>query len=175
MTIRTTVASMPSPRPVLPVVRGCGPSTQHGEEVKVEDPLAHAVDCAPCRERSSPSRASGATISPAGPIARSAVAELRRRKHRDEKPLAVMVADPRAANELCEIGPGEHALLVSLRRPIVLLRRRPGAPVADQVAPGNPFLGVFLPYSPLHHLLLRDIRYSAGDDQRQPVRRADRL
>ena len=138
----------------------CGPRLRvldsTGEEVTVEDPLAHAVAALwsgkivalkgiggyhlACRADSAP-----------------AVAELRRRKHRDEKPLAVMVADPRAANELCEIGPGEHALLVSLRRPIVLLRRRSGAPVADQVAPGNPFLGVFLPYSPLHHLLLRDI------------------
>jgi hydrogenase maturation protein HypF len=138
----------------------CGPRLRvldtTGEEVEVEDPLAHAV-AALRSEKIVALKGIGGYHLACRADSAPAVAELRRRKHRDEKPLAVMVADPRAANELCEIGPREHALLVSLRRPIVLLRRRSGAPVADQVAPGNPFLGVFLPYSPLHHLLLRDI------------------
>ena len=85
------------------------------------------------------------------------MAELRRRKHRDEKPLAVMVRDLAGAGDLCEVTTEEQALLASRRRPIVLLRRRPGAPVADGVAPRNPFLGVMLPYTPLHHLLLHDL------------------
>ena len=55
-----------------------------------------------------------------------AVAELRRRKHRDEKPFAVMVADLAAARDLCEVSPDEESLLLSPRRPIVLLRRKPG-------------------------------------------------
>ena len=59
------------------------------------------------------------------------MAELRRRKHRDEKPLAIMVADVAAARELCEVSPAEEAVLTSPRRPIVLLRRRPGAQIAD--------------------------------------------
>jgi hydrogenase maturation protein HypF len=85
----------------------------------------------------------------------SAVAELRRRKHRDEKPFAIMVADVAAAEALCEVGDVERALLRSPPCPIVLLRRRlPGA-VAEEVAPRNPWLGVMLPYTPLHHLLLR--------------------
>jgi hydrogenase maturation protein HypF len=70
-----------------------------------------------------------------------AVAELRRRKHRDEKPLAVMVRDLRAAVELCEVTEGEAVLLTSPRRPIVLSRRRPGARVAESVAARNPYLG----------------------------------
>jgi hydrogenase maturation protein HypF len=83
------------------------------------------------------------------------VAELRRRKHRDEKPFAVMAADEAAVKALCEVRPAERELLLSPRRPIVLLRKRPGAGVAEEVAPRNPLLGVMLPYTPLHHLLLR--------------------
>jgi hydrogenase maturation protein HypF len=85
------------------------------------------------------------------------VAELRHRKERDEKPFALMVADLAAARRIAEISPDEEAILVASRRPIVLLRRRPGADVANAVAPGNPYLGVMLPYTPLHHLLLRAI------------------
>src|SRR5262249_5506896 len=85
------------------------------------------------------------------------VAELRRRKHRDEKPFALMVRDAAAAEALCELQTDERTLLLSPRRPIVLLRKRPGAPVADTVAPRNPYLGVMLPYTPLHHLLLHAV------------------
>jgi hydrogenase maturation protein HypF len=87
----------------------------------------------------------------------AAVAELRRRKHRDEKPLAVMVADEEEAAALCEIDAAERALLASHRRPIVLLRERLPGIVAREVAPGNPWLGVMLPYTPLHHLLFRAV------------------
>jgi hydrogenase maturation protein HypF len=85
------------------------------------------------------------------------VAELRRRKHRDEKPFALMVKDLAAARQLCEVGPAEEKLLLSPRRPIVLLRRRPGTAVAEEVAPRNPTLGVMLPYTPLHYLLMRAV------------------
>lgn len=86
-----------------------------------------------------------------------AVAELRRRKARDAKPFAIMVADTAAAEALCEISPAERHALTSGGRPIVLLRRRPGAAVADGVAPGMATLGVMLPYTPLHALLLCDV------------------
>ncbi len=82
-----------------------------------------------------------------------AVRELRRRKHRDEKPLAMLVQDVTAAESLCQVEPAERALLLSPARPIVLLRRQAAAGVADEVAPGNPRLGLMLPYTPLHHLL----------------------
>ncbi len=85
----------------------------------------------------------------------AAVAELRRRKRRDERPFALMVRDETAAAELCEVGAAERELLLSSRGPIVLLRRRPAGPVAAAVAPGDPRLGVMLPYTPLHHLLMR--------------------
>lgn len=88
-----------------------------------------------------------------------AVAELRRRKTREEKPFALMVADLAAAEAFCEVAPAERELLCSRRRPIVLLQRRPGcpSPISAAVAPGNPTLGVMLPYTPLHYLLLRAV------------------
>jgi hydrogenase maturation protein HypF len=106
----------------------------------------------------------------------SAVAELRRRKHRDEKPFAIMVADAATAEVICEVDASERALLESPAAPIVLLRKRAPAyepealatgqrsplltlpartAVVDEVAPRNPYLGVMLPYTPLHHLLVR--------------------
>jgi hydrogenase maturation protein HypF len=84
----------------------------------------------------------------------AAVAELRRRKHRDEKPFAVMVRDAAAARALCEVSAREQDLLVSAARPIVMLHKRASCDVADEVAPHNPHLGIMLPYTPLHHLLL---------------------
>jgi hydrogenase maturation protein HypF len=82
-----------------------------------------------------------------------AVAELRRRKQRADKPLAVMVADLALAHALARIDPAEAALLIGPERPIVLLHRRPSTALAEEVAPHNPFLGVLLPYTPLHYLI----------------------
>jgi hydrogenase maturation protein HypF len=87
----------------------------------------------------------------------SAVALLRRRKHRDEKPFAIMVLDISAAEALCQVEAAERRLLLSPRSPIVLLRKREPSPIAYEVAAGNPFLGVMLPYTPLHHLLMRAV------------------
>lgn len=91
-----------------------------------------------------------------------AVQNLRQRKHRDEKPLAIMVASLEAAEAICELDEAQRQLLQSPRRPIVLLRKRRGisqdAPrIAEAVAPGNPYLGVMLPYTPLHTLLMEAV------------------
>jgi hydrogenase maturation protein HypF len=84
-----------------------------------------------------------------------AVAELRRRKRRGDKPFAVMVRDLAAARVLARVGEAEAALLTGPRRPVLLLARAPGGPgLAAAVAPGNPDLGVLLPYTPVHTLLL---------------------
>jgi hydrogenase maturation protein HypF len=85
-----------------------------------------------------------------------AVAELRRRKRRGDKPFAVMVADLEVARRLVRISPEEEQLLDGVRRPIVLLSRGSGHTdgVAAEVAPGSPDLGLLLPYTPLHVLLL---------------------
>jgi hydrogenase maturation protein HypF len=84
----------------------------------------------------------------------AAVLRLRQRKHRDEKPFAVMVAELDAAHAVAEIDPEEEALLSSAERPIVLVRARTGSSLAAAVNPDTPLLGLFLPYTPLHHLLL---------------------
>jgi hydrogenase maturation protein HypF len=90
----------------------------------------------------------------------TAAAALRARKHREDKPFALMAADLEAARGLCEIDQTAALLLTSRRRPIVLLPRLHGGDgtgVAQAVAPGTRQLGVMLPYSPLHHLLLREL------------------
>ncbi|HEY3449173.1 MAG TPA: carbamoyltransferase HypF [Myxococcales bacterium] len=87
--------------------------------------------------------------------ARSAVvAGLRERKHREAKPFAVMFPDLSSLREHAEVTPEEARLLRSPQAPIVLVRLRPDAKLAPEVAPGNPRVGAMLPYSPLHRLLL---------------------
>ncbi len=85
-----------------------------------------------------------------------AVATLRARKHREDKPFALMAPDIEAARSLVDLDDDQLALLTGRVRPIVIARRRPGAAVASSVAPLTGELGVMLPYSPLHHLLLAD-------------------
>ena len=100
----------------------------------------------------------------------AAVCRLRERKARDEKPFAVMSATPTA---LAHIGAAEARLLHSRARPIVLLNRRQGAPIAPSVAPGTGWLGVMLPYTPLHHLLARDfgtaLVMTSGNRSDEPI------
>ena len=91
-----------------------------------------------------------------------AVGLLRKRKARAGKPFAVMARDLAAARRLAEIAPAEAAALTGPARPIVLLRRRTGAPVSAAVAPGNPLIGVLLPNSPLHHLLFAPVPGAPG-------------
>ncbi|MDP7735809.1 carbamoyltransferase HypF [Mycobacterium paragordonae] len=79
---------------------------------------------------------------------------LRVRKSRGSKPFAVLVRDLAVARRYAFVDETEAAVLTGSARPIVLLRRRPDAPVCDAVAPGSPLIGLMLPYSPVHHLLL---------------------
>ncbi len=85
---------------------------------------------------------------------REAVGELRRRKRRPAKPLAVMVADLAAARRVAVVSPSAAKLLASPAAPILLLSKREPSPLAPELAPGLGRLGVMLPYTPLHHLLL---------------------
>ncbi|MGO9317331.1 MAG: carbamoyltransferase HypF [Terracidiphilus sp.] len=91
----------------------------------------------------------------------AAVMRLREHKQRYGKPLAVMVRDLEAARQACVLTAEEEALLMTPARPIVLARRREGCGIADVVAPGIPWLGVYLPYAPLQHLLFADARVRA--------------
>jgi hydrogenase maturation protein HypF len=102
-----------------------------------------------------------------------AVTELRSRKHREDKPFAVMAADLAAAKDLAEVDDAAAALLTSPARPIVLLPRRHDATIATAAAPGNRQLGIMLPYTPLHHLLLaaatRPIVLTSGNVSDEPI------
>lgn len=84
----------------------------------------------------------------------AAVSELRRRKLRADKPFAVMMPDIETARRHCHVSKAEEELLLSRARPIVLLRRRPESTIAREIAPGQNQIGVMLPYTPLHYLLL---------------------
>src|SRR5271156_1020281 len=87
----------------------------------------------------------------------AAVVALRARKARGAKPFAVLVRDLDVARRYARIDGTEAAVLASPARPIVLLRRRRDSPLGEVVAPGSPLVGLMLPYSPIHHLLLAPV------------------
>ncbi len=103
----------------------------------------------------------------------AAVERLRQRKPRPDKPFAVMARDLEQARLLVEIAPAAAQLLAGATAPIVLLPRQPASPVAEVVTPGNPNLGVMLPYTPLHHLLLQAIDFpvvaTSGNVTDEPI------
>jgi hydrogenase maturation protein HypF len=104
-----------------------------------------------------------------------AVAELRRRKRRPHKPLAVMMADLAAAHRIAHLDDGDVALLTSVAAPIVLVRTRARGPggLAPSIAPGHLRVGLLLPTTPLHHLLLaaagRPLVMTSGNRTDEPI------
>ena len=110
-----------------------------------------------------------------------AVQRLRERKGRIEKPFALMSFDLEAVKRYCHVAPEEERLLLSRERPIVLLRERHDSPVSLLVAPGQKYLGVMLPYSPLHSLLLEPAEpwkplalvMTSGNLSEEPICRAN--
>ena len=93
----------------------------------------------------------------------TAVAELRRRKHRSAKPFALMARDVTAVRTICDVSAEDEAALQNVRRPIVVLPRLAGGAVSGEMAPGNETLGVMLPYTPLHYLLFSDSPDAASE------------
>ena len=85
-----------------------------------------------------------------------AIQTLRERKKRPTKPFAVMVRDLETARQLVHLSSQEESLLISIEAPIVLARKRNPNQLGKGVAPQNPYLGIMLPYTPLHHLLFDD-------------------
>jgi len=92
-----------------------------------------------------------------------AVAKLRERKHRPDKPLAVMVPNMETARRLADIQPAEEEWLTGIKRPIVLATKSDQFPLSEHVAPDTNFIGLMLPYTPLHHVLLADFSEAVGD------------
>jgi len=135
----------------------CGPQVAfwdpQGFPVDTPDPIGHAADLLK----------NGAVLAIKGlggfhlavdATNPEAVARLRSRKLREEKPLALMAADLEQVKAFACFAEAEQALLLSVQRPIVLLAKRYPNPIAGAVAPANPYFGVMLPYTPLHCLLL---------------------
>lgn len=102
-----------------------------------------------------------------------AVLRLRERKHREEKPFAIMFPSVEKVSALAEVTELEEGLLTSPEAPIVLLRRSGSHGLSPAVAPGNPNLGIMLPYTPLHHLLLRELNFpvvaTSGNLSDEPI------
>jgi hydrogenase maturation protein HypF len=135
----------------------CGPVVtlrdSSGGEVDCEDPIRHAAALLGDGKIVAVKGLGGFHLAvDAGDDA--AVVRLRERKRREEKPLAVMARDIEAVRRFAEVGPEEERQLLDPARPIVLLRKRGVGLIAESVAPGNKNLGVMLPYTPIHHLLL---------------------
>ncbi len=86
----------------------------------------------------------------------NAVTTLRERKRRIEKPFAVMIPDIDWLHKICSPSEDELSFIQSISHPIVLIQRKSNSPVSKHVAPQNNYIGVMLPYTPLHHILLRD-------------------
>jgi hydrogenase maturation protein HypF len=103
----------------------------------------------------------------------SAVELLRQRKRRPARPMAVMMTTLDEVRSHCDVSPAEEALLASQQAPIVLLRWRQDSDIARSVAPNNGYLGVMLPYTPLHHVLLRDVNrplvMTSGNLSEEPI------
>jgi len=158
----------------------CGPRLsvcqKNGEPIETSDPLALFID-ALRRGQIGALKGLGGFHLVCDAAAESIVSELRRRKHRDEKPFAVMMPDLDTVRRCCEISALEETLLLSPRRPIVLLKKRAdsiGDSVCEAVTPGNPRLGVMLPYTPLHHLLFekfqgRALVMTSGNRSDEPI------
>lgn len=105
----------------------------------------------------------------------SVIEELRRRKGREEKPFALMYPNLEAVNETCNISDLEERLLLSPESPIVLLRRKDGEnpSISQSAAPNNPYLGIMLPYTPLHHLMMLKLGFpvvaTSGNLSDEPI------
>jgi len=137
-----------------------------GPHVWLSDPSGHPIDAADPIEKTVSLLREGKVVAIKGlggfHLAADAenpeaVARLRQRKHREEKPFAVMSPDIETVRRYAEIADAEADLLASPRRPIVLLKKRPNPPLANAVAPQNKYFGVMLPYTPIHYRLFHPL------------------
>jgi len=101
------------------------------------------------------------------------VFDLRARKHREAKPFALMYPSLEAVKKDCEISDKEERLLLSLESPIVLLKRKGKDSLAGNIAESNPYLGVMLPYTPLHILIMQELDFpviaTSGNLSQEPI------
>jgi hydrogenase maturation protein HypF len=102
-----------------------------------------------------------------------AIYRLRKRKAREQKPLALIYPNLEMLKQHCYVSEAEERLLLSPEAPIVLLKKKNSGELANSIAPGNPCLGVMLPYSPLHHILLSELYFpviaTSGNRSEEPI------
>ena len=149
--------AQPNACPRLRPAAAAGRRRRRADDAAGRDPIAAAADLLALGRGPRGQGDRRATTSPAWPPTRRPWRRCERASTARHKPFALMAADLEAARELVELTAAEEALLTDRARPIVVARRRAGAAVAGAVAPRRVRdLGVMLPYSPLHHLLLAD-------------------
>lgn len=154
----------------------CGPQValwdNRGNEIISEDPIRQAAELIR-QGRILAVKGLGGYHLAVDATQPAVVARLRRRKQREEKPFAVMSSDLTAIRTYALVGPEEETLLFSIQRPIVLLPKAGSFALADEVAPGNRFVGAMLPYTPLHHLLLAEefaaLVMTSGNLSEEPI------
>jgi hydrogenase maturation protein HypF len=154
----------------------CGPKCQlldgSGMALSVEEPILEAVRLLEAG-RIVAVKGLGGFHLVVDATSEEAVLRLRERKHREEKPLALLAASVSRVREFCRVSPEEEALLGSPERPIVLLDRVEGSRIAPSVAPGQSSYGVMLAYTPLHALLLDSSLYAvvatSGNRSEEPI------
>lgn len=138
---------------------------QCGPQVELVDAQGDAIACSDVIARAAQLLKEGKVIAIKGlggfllacnASSETAVKTLRKRKKRSSKPFAIMVTDMDEVKKHCYVSSKEEKLLTSPESPIVLMKWRDDASVSREVAPDLQYLGVMLPYTPLHHILLRD-------------------
>ncbi len=153
----------------------CGPQLSFADNtgcfVAVEDPLVEAVNRLRAGEILAVKGLGGyhLVVDAENDVA---VLRLRQRKHRDEKPFAVMSFGVEEIQAFCHVSEQEERLLKSVERPIVLLRSRDGHSLSPSVAPNNKFFGFMVPYTPLHYLLLEQfdaLVMTSGNQTDEPI------
>lgn len=168
----------------------CGPRlvavTPQGREISTDEPIGFAARALRAQMIVAVKGLGGFHLA-CDATSSVSVNRLRERKRRDAKPLAVMVRDLEMAETLAELSDAERELLTSPERPIVLVKRRgvvgddgrgrPSLQLAGEIAPGNPMIGLFLPYTPLHHVLLREcgipLVMTSGNTSDEPMATAN--
>jgi len=154
----------------------CGPRliilNSNGEEISTPDPMAYLAKTLLAGKITALKGLGGFHIA-CDATSRQAVEILRERKNRGDKPFALMVKDLEAARELCLVTQKEAVTLGGIEAPIVLIKQKPENSVADNVAPGQENLGLMLPYTPLHSLLLnkvnRPLVMTSGNAADEPI------
>jgi hydrogenase maturation protein HypF len=158
----------------------CGPKLQltdsEGKTISAPDPISSAIRLLK-EGRILAIKGLGGFLLACHARDASAVETLRERKHRPDKPFAVMLPDLSSIKEHCSVHPDEEKLLLSPESPIVLLLWKKDSSIARAVAPRQKYLGVMLPYTPLHHLLMKEsgmaLVMTSGNRSEEPIAKDD--